>query len=129
MSEWATRLVWVGAGGAIGSMLRYLLSGAVQRSILAFPLGTLVVNVSGCLAIGFLSERFAESSIDPVWRTAILIGVLGGYTTFSSFSLETLRLAEARQYELALLNALGSVMSCLAAVWAGQRLAKWWTLS
>ena len=129
MSEWATRLIWVGAGGALGSMLRYALSGAVQRSILAFPLGTLVVNVTGCLAIGFLSERFGDANLDPVWRTAVLIGVLGGYTTFSSFSLETLKLAESRQYDLALLNVLASVVSCLVAVWTGQRLAKWWMMS
>ena len=129
MSEWASRVLWIGVGGAVGSVLRYALAGAVQRSVIAFPIGTLVVNVTGCLAIGFLGERFAQSNVDPVFRTAILIGVLGGFTTFSTFSLDTLKLAESRQYDLALLNILGSVMSCLVAVWAGQQAARWWTTS
>jgi CrcB protein len=129
MSEWSSRIIRIGAGGAIGSVLRYLLAGAVQRSVLNFPIGTLVVNVTGCLAIGFLSERFDESNVDPVIRAAVLLGVLGGYTTFSSFSLETLKLADARQYDLAMLNVITSVVSCLLGVWAGQRLAKWWIMT
>ena len=119
------RLVWVGLGGALGSMLRYLLDGWVQRGILAFPLGTLVVNVSGCLAIGFFAERLADAAIDPAFRTAVLVGVLGGFTTFSTFSYETLRLVESRQHGAALLNVTASVLACLAAAWIGQLIARW----
>lgn len=122
------RVAAVGMGGAIGSMLRYVLAGLVQRSIISFPLGTLSVNVLGCLAIGFLSERMTEAAIDPVYRVGVLVGVIGGFTTFSTFSLETLKLAEERQYTLAALNVAASVASCLAAAWAGQRLAKWWVM-
>lgn len=106
-------------------MLRYLLSGWVQKSLVAFPLGTLVVNVLGCLAIGFLAERLAAAAIDPVYRTALLVGVLGGFTTFSTFSYETLRLLEARQHGTALLNVTASVLACLAAAWLGQLGARW----
>ncbi len=119
------RLVWVGMGGALGTVLRYLLAGWVQRGVLAFPLGTLVVNAVGCLAIGFLAERLAGAALDPVFRTAALVGVLGGFTTFSTFSYETLRLLEARQYSLALVNVMGSVLLCLAAAWCGQLAARW----
>jgi len=124
----ALRVMAVGLGGALGSMLRYVLAGAVQRSIVSFPVGTLSVNILGCLAIGFLSERMTDAAIDPVYRIGVLVGVLGGFTTFSAFSLDTLKLAEDRQYLLAALNVAASVGSCLAAAWAGQRLAKWWVM-
>lgn len=128
MDEGVLRVVAVGMGGAIGSILRYVLAGLVQRSIVSFPLGTMSVNVLGCLAIGFLSERMMGATVNPVYRIGMLIGVLGGFTTFSTFSLETLKLAEERQYSLAALNVVASVASCLAAAWAGQRLAKWWVI-
>ncbi len=119
------RVFVVGVGGAAGSILRYVLAGFVQRTVVAFPLGTLVVNVTGCLAIGFLSERLTETSVDPIYRTGILIGLLGGFTTFSSFSLETLKLAEDRQFGLALVNVAASVGTCLVAAWAGAKFARW----
>jgi len=112
-------------GGAAGSILRYVLAGFVQRTVVAFPLGTLVVNVLGCLAIGFLSERLTEASVDPIYRTGILVGVLGGFTTFSTFSLETLKLAENRQFALALLNVAASVATCLIAAWSGAKFVRW----
>ena len=125
MGEAISRVLWVGVGGAAGSMLRYTLAGWVQRTIVLFPIGTLVVNVAGCLAIGFLSERLTVSTLDPVYRTAILVGLLGGFTTFSTFSLDTLKLAEDRQIGLAVVNILASVTTCLLAAWAGQRIARW----
>ncbi|MDO8630852.1 MAG: fluoride efflux transporter CrcB [Phycisphaerales bacterium] len=129
MDEGVLRFVAVGMGGAIGSMLRYVLAGLVQRSVVSFPLGTLSVNVLGCLAIGFLSERMMGAAVDPIYRIGMLVGVLGGFTTFSTFSLETLNLAEERQYTLAALNVAASVASCLVAAWMGQRLAKWWVMT
>lgn len=128
MGEAITRILFVGAGGAIGSMLRYVLAGAVQRTATGFPIGTMAVNVVGCILIGILSERFAEANLDPIYRTAILVGVLGGFTTFSTFSLDTVKLAEDRQLGLVLINVLGTVTLCLVACWMGQRLAKWWTM-
>lgn len=125
MSGALTRMVWVGVGGAVGSMLRYGLAGIAQRGAVVFPIGTLLVNVIGCLAIGFLSERLTDAVVDPQYRTAILVGVLGGFTTFSTFSLDTMNLVRDREYILASLNVITSVLTCLAAVWCGQRLAKW----
>lgn len=123
--ESLARLAWIGIGGAVGSVLRYLLAGWVQRDVVGFPLGTLAVNVLGCAVIGYLSESFLESSISPTYRTAILVGLLGGFTTFSAFSLETLKLGELRQYGLAIANVIGSLTLCLSAAWAGQRIARW----
>jgi len=128
MNESITRILAVGAGGAIGSMLRYVIASAAQRSSSGFPVGTMTVNVAGCLLIGILSERFASANLDPIYRTAILVGVLGGFTTFSTFSLETLKLAENRQFGLVLTNVLVTVTLCLVACWAGQQLAKWWAI-
>ena len=126
MGELASRIFWVGIGGALGSVLRYGLAGLSQRFFVSFPFGTLVVNVTGCLAIGFVSERFVAWNADPVLRAAVVVGVLGGFTTFSTFSLDTLDLASERQYGLAGLNVLASVATCLVAVWFGQRVAHWW---
>jgi len=129
MTESVTRILFVGAGGAAGSIARYLLAGLAQRGATTFPIGTMTVNVIGCLLIGLLSERFADATVDPAYRTAILVGVLGGFTTFSTFSLETLKLVEDRQFLPALFNVLITVTLCLAGCWAGQRLAKWWAMT
>jgi CrcB protein len=123
-----TRLAAIGFAGAVGSMLRYLIAGFVQGDSTRFPTGTLIVNVTGCLAIGFLAERMAQSTVDPVLRSAVLIGLLGGYTTFSTFSLETLRLAEGGQVVRAGINVATSLIGCLVACWAGHRLAMWMSL-
>jgi len=114
--------------GATGSLLRYLVQGAGQRLIEGtFPLGTLLVNVVGCFVIGFLNALF----IGP-WpvrgdvRVGIVVGLLGGFTTFSSFGWETFALANEGQWPRALLNVLASVLGCFAAVFAGYRLAQRW---
>jgi CrcB protein len=114
------------AAGGAGTLLRYALAGAVQsRAGAEFPWGTLAVNVLGCFAAGFLATALEERSILPAeLRIAILIGLLGGFTTFSSFGLETWRLLEAGQAPVALANAAGSVVSCLAAVAVGAALAR-----
>lgn len=111
----------IALGGAVGSLLRFWVAQAVHLwTGRGFPYGTLVVNVSGCLAIGILYVLLVERlSVAPEWRAAILIGVLGGYTTFSSFSMETLLLLEDGAHAKALMNVLLSISLCLVAVWLG----------
>ncbi len=114
-------LVFIAVGGAFGAVLRYGASIGVY-SVLGrgFPYGTLFVNVSGSLLMGLLSvillDRFDPG---PEWRGAVLVGVLGSFTTFSTFSLETLNLLEQGDVTRALANIVLSVMVCLAAVWFG----------
>lgn len=117
------RLVLIALGGAVGAVLRYLVQGWTQRLISpAFPLGTLVVNISGCLLIGFLGGLFfGPRPIQEDYRFAILVGLLGGYTTFSTFGWETMRLMEDGEFSLALLNVGSSVVVGLAAIWCGQQ--------
>jgi len=108
-------------GGALGAVLRYGASLSVYSLLgRGFPHGTLFVNVSGSLLMGLLSvimlERF---NIDPEWRAAVLVGVLGSFTTFSTFSIETLNLLEQGDVMRAVTNIVLSVLVCLVAVWFG----------
>ena len=119
------------AGGAVGAYLRWALGGWLQRAAWAspanqyFPVGTLAVNLSGCFAIGLLAALVHERLLlAPPARTFLLVGVLGGYTTFSTFALETLTLIEEGSFALATLNALGSVVFGLLGVAAGALLAR-----
>jgi len=120
------QLVAIGVGGAVGSMLRYWLSTAVHVVAgRAFPYGTLAVNVFGCLVMGFLFVLFLERLADnTVWRAGVLIGVLGGFTTFSAFSIETFNLVEQGELLKALANVLLSVVLCLGATWLGVTLGR-----
>ena len=116
----------VGVGGFLGANARYVLGGWVAARLGAdFPYGTLVVNVSGSLAIGvllvLLTERLAA---DPAWRLLLVVGFLGGYTTFSSYTFEALALAEAGQWLRATWYVLGSNVVGLAAAYAGMVLAR-----
>lgn len=116
-------LVFLGSGA--GGLLRYWLGGIVQNWWgPQFPLGTFVVNVSGCLAMGFLATAWTGPIlIREEYRTAVLIGVLGGYTTFSSFSREALALARDGEWWRAGWYVGGSVILSLLAVWLGAALA------
>jgi len=111
------------AGGAFGSALRMAVSlWIADRYAPGFPLGTLVVNVSGCFVIGLfggLTSPDGPLLVSPVLRQGVMVGVLGGFTTFSSFSLQTLALANDGEWLYAGLNILLSVVLCLAAVWLG----------
>ena len=126
------RLVAVVLGGALGSGARYLLQGWVQQRASAhsgwvaiFPVGTLAVNLTGCFAIGVLATLFQERLlVSPEARTFVLLGLLGGFTTFSSFGFETLALARGGSFLLALGNVLASVVLGLAGVWLGTALAR-----
>ena len=121
----------IGLGGALGSMLRFglgsLIDTNVQKTGYIFPWGTIVVNVTGCFVIGFIFTISAAGEgriiLGSLTRNFILIGILGGYTTFSSFSLQTLTLAQDGQWWGAAANVLLSVVLCLVGVWLGAMLA------
>src|SRR5512140_63025 len=118
--------VLVALGGGLGSVLRYMVAGWGQKLAPgAFPLGTLVVNIIGCLLIGFLNAAFSGPiPIRQEYRTALIIGILGGFTTFSAFGWETFSLANDGEHFRAALNILLSVGLGLVAVWIGSRLAE-----
>ena len=119
--------VFVMLGGALGTGARFWLSGFIaERAGEFFPLGTLVVNISGSFAVGFFAactDPEGPVLVSPQFRQFFMIGLCGGYTTFSSFSLQTLDLARDGDWMKALLNAMLSLACCLAAVWLGRVLA------
>jgi len=126
--------LWVAIGGALGSMARYGIGGLIsEKTGGTFPWGTLAVNITGSFIIGILGAlTIPEGKMAPQTRalaTQLLItGVCGGYTTFSSFSLQTLLLVNDRQWLWAGMNVLLSVVFCLVAVWLGALAARAFTL-
>lgn len=113
----------VGVGGFIGSVLRYAVGGYVQRitNSVDFPYGTLAVNLIGCFVIGLLSQLVESRGVlSPEIRAMIFIGMLGGFTTFSSFGNETMNLAIDSQFGPALMNVGANVLFGLALVWLGR---------
>ena len=122
----AVLVVYVALGGALGSVARYLLSTAVHRYTAAgFPYGTFTVNIVGCAAFGLIIGA-AEHRIDltPAVRAFFLVGILGGFTTFSAFTFDTLELLRTAAFFRAALNILGQITLGLAALWLGYVLAK-----
>ena len=120
------QLLAIAGGGALGAIFRFCLSNSVHRLLgRDFPYGTLVVNTVGSLLMGLcfvlLVERMAVSA---EWRSAILVGLLGAFTTFSTFSFETLALFNAGAPIKALVNIMMSVMLCLLATWLGMTLGR-----
>ncbi len=122
------KLVMIALGGGVGAVMRYGVSGWGQRLTTGtFPLGTLVVNVSGCLVIGLLGALFAGPHlVREEYRVAVLVGVLGSFTTFSTFGAESFSLLNDGQVRSALVNILVSNAFGLAAVWFGYRLGERW---
>ena len=119
------RFLWICLGGGIGTGARYLLSGWLLAAFgTAFPYGTLAVNLIGCFAIGFLSQ-LAETRgfFTAETRTLIFIGVLGGFTTFSAFSNETINLWREGESFLATINVAAHLVLCLGAVWLSRAVA------
>ena len=116
-----TQVLAIGIGGAIGSLLRFWMSTWVHSFAgRGFPYGTLTVNVLGCLVMGVLFVLFTERFSDnAVLRAGILIGVLGGFTTFSSFSIETFNLMEQGAYIKAVSNMVLSLVLCVGSTWLG----------
>ena len=119
--------ILVGVGSAIGGIMRFWASGVIaNRFGQSFPWGTLVVNVTGCFIIGLFATLTATEGrwlVGPFGRNFFMTGICGGYTTFSSFSLQTLNLARDEEWLYAAGNAVLSLVLCLAAVWLGHILA------
>ena len=121
-----SKTILIGIAGLTGTLLRYWLAGFVTRqSGETFPWGTLVVNIVGCLIAGAVFHLTEESSlIDPTLRTLMLIGLVGGFTTFSSYELQTFTLLRDGAFGLATLNLVVSNVLGLFMVWVGYGLAK-----
>jgi CrcB protein len=114
-------VLWVGVGGGVGAITRYLLGlWIAERFGTAFPWGTFVINVTGSLLIGIILTVLTDKVVaDPVWRLLLVVGFLGGYTTFSSYPVEALTLANAGECVFALAYVLGSNVVGLLAVVLG----------
>lgn len=107
-------------GGAAGSLARYVAGVAIMTRLAGrFPVGTLVINVTGSFLIGLLMTLFTERQAHPYWRLLLVVGFLGGYTTFSSFEYETFSAVRAGSSWMGLVNVLASVGFGYAAVWLG----------
>jgi CrcB protein len=109
------------AGGAIGSLARYIAGTAIMNRFTGrFPLGTLIVNVTGCFLIGAIMTMLTQKPAPhPNWRLFLVVGILGGYTTFSSFEWETFAAARSGSPWIGLLNVMASVVLGYFAVWLG----------
>jgi len=120
------KIFLIGLGGFLGSVARYSLSGVVQslsRSI-SFPYGTFAVNLCGCFLIGFFSQLSeTRGFLTDLSRAFLVIGVLGGFTTFSAFGNESFNLLRSGETNLALINIFGQITLCLTGVWLGRVLA------
>lgn len=120
------QLVAVAAGGAIGAVLRWVMASGVQKLVGgAFPWGTFAVNALGSFMLGFLFVWLIErTTVSELLRLALTVGFLGAFTTFSTYSLESIRLLQEGAFTLALGNILGQVVVCLLLTWLGVQLAR-----
>ena len=118
----------IAVGGALGAIARYQLAAAVQARIpTGFPLGTFVVNITGCLVMGVATTLLTERLVaNPNWRFLIPIGFVGAYTTFSTFELETFRAISEGSWLIGLGNVVASVVAGYAALWFGVVAARVW---
>ena len=125
-----TKYLVVGLGGALGAIARYWFSALIgERFPTRFPLGTLVINVSGSFIIGFFLTLVTERlNIHPNWRLGVAVGFVGAYTTFSTFEFETFRLLETGNGISGFMNVIVSLMLGFLAVWGGIALARQITL-
>jgi fluoride exporter len=117
--------LWLGVGGAIGTVARYALSGWIDARFGANPLGIFVVNITGAFLIGLVMAVTEDRFLIPAQaRQFITIGLFGGFTTFSTLTYETMRLLETGSFATAMLNIVGSLMAGLVAVYAGMSLGR-----
>lgn len=125
-SSSAALIVAIAAGSAAGGVARFILSTVVQdRWSTSFPAGTLVVNVLGCIALGFISYLVLETGeFSPTTRALLTTGFCGGFTTFSTFAMETIRAAEEGALQRAMLYVGSSVIAGLAGIWIGAAAAR-----
>ena len=122
------RYILIMLGGAVGSLARYAAGAAIMNRLgVRFPLGTFVVNISGAFLIGVLMTLFTgRVELHPNWRVVLVVGFLGGYTTFSTLEWETLALVKDGARWLGLINAAGSIVVGYAAVWLGSAIVGKW---
>jgi CrcB protein len=131
-----SRFLLLCLGGALGTAARYGLNGLISHHqdkhlpwAAVFPLGTMMVNVTGCFAIGFIATvsgpAMGRAWLRPEWRDFLLIGFCGGYTTFSSYAWQTLTLARDAEWLWVALNVIASNVLCLVAVWLGRACGLW----
>jgi len=120
-------LLLVFVGGGLGAVVRYLLQGFVYRFAgTDFPYGTIIVNILGCFTIGLLMSSMEERFLaTPALRLFLTIGILGGFTTFSSFSYETMALLREGDFLAGGINVIASVVVCLGATWLGLGLGRY----
>ncbi len=120
------QLLAIAAGGSVGAVMRFMVSTGVYSWLgRGFPYGTLVVNVVGSLLMGLLYELFLQRlSVSPEVRAVLLVGFLGAFTTFSTFSIETINLIEQGHLMKAIVNILASVILCVLAAWVGLQIAR-----
>jgi CrcB protein len=120
------KYLYIGAGGFIGSVCRYGLATILYRVLGdRLPYGTFAVNFIGCFTIGLLMELFEDRwLVPPEVRLFLTVGILGGFTTFSTFSYETIEILRAGNFSAALINVAGSIFFCLGATWAGSAAGK-----
>ncbi len=117
-------ILYIGVGGFIGAVSRFLLSRYINNLLPSFPFGTLTVNILGSFILGFIIYSVSLGrNISPEMRDFITIGMLGGFTTMSAFAYESFRLMELNQMMLFALNITLNVFLCIAAVYAGKELA------
>ena len=114
----------VAIGGAVGSLARWWIGGLAQEASATFPSGTLAINVAGSLLLGFLARYLLETSAPPELRLALTVGLCGGFTTFSTFSYETVALLESGSLVRAAVYVTASVVLSIAATMAGLALAR-----
>ena len=120
-----TMLIWIALGGAAGSVIRYLLGGLIQRSAaVAFPVGTLAVNVVGGFIIGVLAQHYMNEQTSPQMRAALITGFCGGFTTFSAFSLESVALMRGGEYGKTAAYVVLSVTLSILATFSGMAAAR-----
>ncbi|EPD13374.1 CrcB protein [Cycloclasticus pugetii] len=120
------QLLAIAAGGSVGAVMRFIVSTGIYSWLgRGFPYGTLVVNVIGSLLMGLLYELFLQRlSVSPEVRAVLLVGFLGAFTTFSTFSIETINLIEQGYVIKAIVNVLASVILCVLAAWVGLLIAR-----
>lgn len=118
------QLLFIGAGGFIGTIMRFLLSKFISNYFPSFPAGTLIVNFTGSLVLGFLMYSFTfGKSIDPNFRIFMSIGVLGAFTTMSTFAYESFRLLELKEVFYFSLNIFLNVFLCILAIYIGKEIS------